>query len=349
MASYRKRDGKWQARVKRLGFAPIAKTFNNKTDAEKWAHSIEVQIERGAFQDPRHAPQAQGGTIKEIIERYLLTVTPTKRNARCERYTLLRWSQQDFANSKLPELAPSTLAKWRDQQLASGVAPGTIRNALAALSAVIRHAVFEWGYDDLQNPVMRIKRPAPGRPRTRRIQEGEIQAIKQATKSIWLPPIMDMAIETAMRQGEIAQLTWNHIDLKACTAHLPKTKNGESRNVPLSTCAVELLRRLRGNVVFKLDGRVFDLTPHAIAIAFQRAVRRARKHYVDECKKHSRDPSPSFLVNLRFHDLRHEGTSRLVERGLSTVEVSAITGHKTLQMLKRYTHLKAEDLAKKLG
>ena len=86
MASIRKRSGKWQARVIRQGHAPIAKTFINKTDAEKWARSIEVQIERGQYDDPRQAAEANGSTLKDLIERYIREVTPTNKNARSERY-----------------------------------------------------------------------------------------------------------------------------------------------------------------------------------------------------------------------------------------------------------------------
>jgi integrase len=141
-------------------------------------------------------------------------------------------------------------------------------------------------------------------------------------------PIVQLALETAMRQGELIRLHWEHIDLNRRTAHLPDTKNGEARTVPLSTTAVRVLRTLpRG-----LHGPVFlGLTTEAVKRAYIRAVRRAG------------------IENLRFHDLRHEATTRLFEKGLNIMEVASITGHKDLRMLRRYTHLKAEDLARKLG
>jgi integrase len=117
------------------------------------------------------------------------------------------------------------------------------------------------------------------------------------------------------------------VNLKKRTAHLPKTKNGEARTMPLSSRAVATLENLPRN----LDGRVFGTTYEGIHQAFVRACRRAG------------------IADLRFHDLRHEATSRLFEKGFNPMEVSAITGHKTLQMLKRYTHLRAEDLAKRMG
>jgi integrase len=137
-----------------------------------------------------------------------------------------------------------------------------------------------------------------------------------------------LAIETAMRQSELVGMHWEHVDLTRRTVFLPDTKNGDSRSVPLSTVAVGVLIDLpRG-----IRGDLFPgLTTEAIKQAFVRATGRAG------------------IVDLRFHDLRHEATTRLFERGLNIMEVSAITGHKDLSMLRRYTHLKAEDLAKKLA
>jgi integrase len=124
-------------------------------------------------------------------------------------------------------------------------------------------------------------------------------------------------------------LAWEEIDLVKGTAHLPITKTDVPRTVPLSTLAIATLNGLPR----RIDGRVFGLKAESMSQAFERACEERRANIQD----------------LRFHDLRHEATSRLFERGLNVMEVAAITGHKTLDMLKRYTHLRAEDLAKKLG
>ena len=144
----------------------------------------------------------------------------------------------------------------------------------------------------------------------------------------WLLPLVQLALETAMRQGELLRLHWEYIDLNRGTAHLPDTKNGEARTVPLSSTAIAVLRALPR----ALHGDVFrGVTTEAVKRSYMRAIRRAG----------SKD--------LRFHDLRHEATTRLFEKGLNIMEVASITGHKDLRMLRRYTHLKAEDLARKLG
>jgi integrase len=133
--------------------------------------------------------------------------------------------------------------------------------------------------------------------------------------------------ETDERPVQTAGLLWVNVDLQKRTATLPMTKNGTARVVPLSSVAVDVLRGMPRS----LDGRVFGTTYEAIHLSFTRACKRAS------------------IEDLRFHDLRHEATSRLFEKGLNPMQVAAITGHKTLQMLKRYTHLRAEDLARLLG
>jgi integrase len=131
-----------------------------------------------------------------------------------------------------------------------------------------------------------------------------------------------------MRRGELLSLTWEHVHTEKRYVHLPDTKNGETRDVPLSPMALELLRELPRN--FRGDQVVFPLHYEALKSAWRRA-----------CTRTS-------ITNLRFHDLRHEATSRFFEKGLNVMEVAAITGHKDLRMLQRYTHLRAEDLALKL-
>jgi integrase len=130
-----------------------------------------------------------------------------------------------------------------------------------------------------------------------------------------------------MRRGELLSLAWEDVDLDLRVAHLDMTKNGSSRNVPLSSEAITLLRSLPHDI----SGNVFPLTAAALRGLWNRASRRAG------------------ITNLHFHDLRHEATSRFFEKGLNVMEVATITGHKDLRMLQRYTHLRAEDLAKKLG
>lgn len=150
----------------------------------------------------------------------------------------------------------------------------------------------------------------------------------------WLGPIIRIALATAMRLGEVVALEWKNVDLERKVARLLDTKNGERRDVPLSSAAIAVLEGLiepQQGVRRLPAGKVFPTSAQAIDDHWRKAVTVAKS------------------ADLRFHDLRHEATSRLFEMGLNPVEVATITGHKTLQMHKRYTHLRAEDLAKRLG
>lgn len=130
-----------------------------------------------------------------------------------------------------------------------------------------------------------------------------------------------------MRQGELLSLKWKDVNLVRRVAYLSETKNSEAREVPLSSIAVTVLSKLPR----RIDGKVFGVSGAHVSKTFR-----------ETCKKLK-------IEDLRWHDLRHEACSRLFEKGLNPMEVASISGHKTLQMLKRYTHLKAENLALKLG
>ena len=199
----------------------------------------------------------------------------------------------------------------------------------------------------MTNPVAQIRLPKKSTSRERRLLPGEEEKILIACDEYGgdLPSIVRLALTTVMRRGELASLTWDNVDLKKRMATLPETKNGEKRIVPLSKEAIQILKDLPR----RLDGKVFGfIDSHSITTAFIRSVSRARSTYEKDCAEKGMKPDPVFLVDPAFHDLRHEATSRLFEKGLNPMQVAAITGHKTLQMLKRYTHLKAEDLAELL-
>ena len=145
-----------------------------------------------------------------------------------------------------------------------------------------------------------------------------------------MKPLIVLAIETAMRRGEMLDLQWQHVDLVRCVAHLPLTKNGDSRDIPLSRRAIAILKGLKADKGRDAD-RVFPVSGNSIRLAFEHLRVRAQ------------------MDDFHFHDLRHEGISRLFEKGLNIAEVSAISGHKELRMLMRYTHLRAVDLVSRLG
>jgi integrase len=321
-------DASWQVKIRRKGFPSVSKTFDSKAQAEVWAHQIESEMSRGAFMD---RTEAERNTLGDILKRYVEEVTPHKKGHEAERYRILALiDSQEICKFRMSSLSSKEIAAWRDNRL-KDVSGSTVNREMNILGHAIETARREWGVALQQNPVSLVRRPKHSAPRERRLARGEearLLVACQTARNPFLRPVVELALETAMRQSELARLEWSYVDLDKRSIHLLVTKNGDSRGVPLSTRAVGVIR----NIPKSIDGRVFPgLSPEAIKRAFIRACARAG------------------LNDFHFHDLRHEATSRMFEKGLNPLEVASITGHKTLQMLKRYTHLDAQNLAHKLG
>lgn len=349
MASLRKRgDLQWQARIARKGYPAQVKTFNTKAEAEAWARALESEMDRGSFVS---RVEAESTTLLTCIERYMREVSIHKRGTQ-ELYLAKTWKATPLAVRYMSSIRGSDVASLRDTWLKT-LKPATVLRRLAFISHVFSVARREWGMEAISNPVELIRKPQPNNARTRRLddhgdaeerglQVGELDAIIAASSSDLLPVIVRLAVETAMRRSEIAGMQWEHVDLRKRFIHLPETKNGCARDVPLSPVALELLEKRR-----RVSGAVFDLRADAISRAFDRARQRARKQYEGDCWASKATADKHFLINLRFHDLRHEATSRLA--GIFPLhELAKITGHKDPRMLMRYYHPRAEDLAMKL-
>ncbi|HJW23457.1 MAG TPA: site-specific integrase [Rhodocyclaceae bacterium] len=287
---------------------------------------IEREMDTGSF-IPRD--EAARTTIKDLAKRYREELLPKQRGQRQED-TRLKGVEAKFGSYHLSAITPAMVAEWRDE-LSADKAPQTVQHYLAVLNRLYKAAGRDFGIPlPLGNPVASVRMPSIKNERDRRLEEGEEKLLMEAldnSRSKHLKSIVILALETAMRRGEIISLRWEHIDLKRRIAVLQETKNGDSRSVPLSSQAARILESLPRPLS---GGLVFKTSPTAITEGFERAVKRAQ------------------IVDLRFHDLRHEATSRLAER-LEMHELGKVTGHKSPRMLMRYYHPRAEDLAKKLG
>ncbi|HVW53704.1 MAG TPA: site-specific integrase [Trinickia sp.] len=316
MASISVRGTKWQVKIRRKGQPQLSASFTTEAQARAWA----AENDR-ADSEP---------TVGDLFRKYIQYATPGRKSWDWERRTLQRMIRDEKKLCSVPaaHLSKSHLAEWRDRRVTE-VLGSSVGRELDAISAAYRLAIDEWDMGITINPVRGFRRPKLPSPRDVRLMAGDDDKLVTAAIDFnrEIAPAIILAIETAMRQGEIAKLRWEHIDLEARTALLPMTKNGTARKVPLSTRAIEALTWCPPPHV----GPVFKLTQSAMRYAFSR-VR-------EQCG----------LGNVHFHDLRHEAASRLFEKGLNVMEVATITGHKNLKHLQRYTHLRAEDLAKKLG
>ncbi|MBU2804381.1 site-specific integrase [Acidithiobacillus ferridurans] len=347
----------WQVRIRKKGYPAQVKTFRTKAQAEAWAKAVETEMNKGMFVS---RSESENTTLNDLLDRYAREVLPTLKGGGREM-SRIRALQEGMGQYSLAAVTSSLVAKYRDTRLATVsaktgrlVGPQTVKHEIGLLQRALKKAVMEWGIALPGGiPTAMVAKPRLPKSRDRRLvgdEEARLLGACAKARNPWLRPLVVFAIETAMRAGEILEsqkqdmeagdddskmteattgLLWVEVDLKRAVAHLPenKTKNREARDVPLSSRAIEVLKTLPHT----LDGRVFGTTYNAVHLAYNRACKRAG------------------IADLHFHDLRHEATSRLFEKGLNPMQVAAITGHKTLQMLKRYTHLRAEDLVKLLG
>jgi len=337
MATFRKRGPfQWQSIIRRKGYPQQSATFETKQEAMAWAATIESKMMRGVWLDDGDASKT---TLKESIDRYRKDVTPSKKGADQEQSKLNVLERSTLAESYMTNIRSKDVADYRNHRLQK-VKANTIRNELNLLSAIFNTARKEWGMESLRNPVADVARPTPDKGRDRRLREGEEEMLLEAAKcnrSPYIYPAVILAIETAMRAGEVSSLRWENIeftDAESGIAHLPETKNGESRDVPLFPRAVEALKSMPR----RMDGKVFSYSDDPKIKAFSKAFASLRKQTKDK------DGNDSPIVGLRLHDLRHEAISRLFEMGFSAEYVMTISGHKCHAMTQRYTHLKAEDM-----
>ena len=325
MATIRKRGNKYHAQIRKLGYPSITQSFSSLTTAKRWVSVTEADMERHL-----HVVIPDKTLLGELLDRYEDEVSPLHKSHQVEKYRL-KTLKRHLGDISITRLSPALLCKYRDTRLGT-VSPASLKRELVILSSVINTAIKEWGINLQNNPVSMVSLPKIARGRDRRLEAGEEEKLLACSGE--LKRIIIVALETGMRRGEILNIKRSHIDLAHQTLLIPITKTDTPRTIPLSSRAIEALReQLRGsdNVISIEETTLFSYTARGLSGAFLRL-----------CRKHG-------LGNLHFHDLRHEATSRFFEKGLNPVEVATITGHKDTRMLMRYTHLRAEDLVKRLG
>ncbi|HTR26215.1 MAG TPA: site-specific integrase [Terriglobales bacterium] len=325
MATIRKTSSRtWEVQIRRRGYRARSATFDTRAEAARWAHEVEGDMSRGRFVD---LAEAERSSLSEALDRYMNEITPRKKGwSSKETYIGKALKKHALAQRSLARVRSADVAQLIRDLEAKELGNQRIRLHLELLSHLFTVARTEWGMEGLSNPVQHITRPKPAAARERRLQ-GDEEARLIAACDPKVRSAVQFAIESAARQGEIAGLTWDRVDLGKRTVHFHETKTGEPRTVPISPAAHAVLTALPR----RIDGSVFGMTTNAIQLAFRKARKRAG------------------ITSLHFHDLRHEATSRLFEKGLAIQEVAAITGHRDWRMLKRYTHPRAEDLARKLA
>lgn len=348
-------DGQIRYRVKiRLrGHPPQTETFHRLADAKRWANETEAAIREG-----RHfkTTEAKKHTVGELLERYIQDVLPQKPKSQKKQTAQLLWWKDQIGNYLLSDLTPALIGEKRDELLRGTTCRGTVRSTatvmryLSALSHACSIAVKEWGWME-DSPMRKVTKLRESRGRVRFLEEGDrlrlLQACKESTNS-HLYPVVLLAMSTGMRYGEIINLTWSDVDLLRKRIILQETKNGERRAVPVAGLALELLIELEKrrsndiNLLFPKLRSTKNSTSEGETSGFlKEEVKRVQKvqkptqlrtAWCTALKKAKID-------NFRFHDLRHCAASYLAMSGASLAEIADILGHKTLSMVKRYSHL----------
>ncbi|MGN6579730.1 MAG: site-specific integrase [Bordetella sp.] len=334
MAYISQRGAFWCAEIHRRGYKPVYRTFDSKQLGQQWARRIESEMDASVYLDRTDGERT---TLGEGLDRYLREVVPTKTSPDQEKGRVQRWKQHSLSYRMMASLRGADFARYRDERRAAGKAENTIRLELQLVNHLYETARKEWGMEGLMNPLKNIRKPSGSKARDRRLQSGEYEALRTYLADSGNPytaPAYDLAIETSLRQGKLFALRWEWIDLNARLVRIPSVfrqagNKGVPAILPLSRRACDVLAQLQARDG-RTEGRVLDTTANAVVCLWKRATKALKIH------------------NLRWHDLRHEATSRLFEKGLNPMELASITGHKSMQMLARYTHLKPETILAKL-
>ncbi len=315
MAYIRRHRNKWQSIIRITGHPVIAKSFVSKTDAKLWALSTESKIRR----DDLGISKIIYPKFKDLALRYIKEVSPYKKSFIKERYIILALLNESWSKDSINKITPAVISKYRDKYLTK-VSGSSVNRTLDVLSTIFTTCKKEWGYP-IANPILSIRRPKKAEPRDRRFNEDELNKLIKGNKtSPLLRDIIQIALETAMRQGEILRIKPKHINGNTLFIPIAKTK---PRTIPLTLKAVSLLNNAE---------LPFNITCNALSKQFKKL-----------CDYYG-------IEDAHFHDLRKQSlTNFMLDKKLSVAETMMIAGHSDPRMLLRtYNNLKVEDVAKKL-
>ena len=329
MGTIRKKGNGYEAAVARKGIRKSS-MFRTKAEANMWIAETEKEILQGKYGKPTNHH-----TFNDLMQRYAQQVSPTKRGAEWEIKRINMLSRYGIASIPLEILNQTHFAEWRDRRLGE-VTPATVLREWNLISNALNIAVNEWKWLP-ENPLKGVRKPKQPPARTRRISQDEIDRLlyalgysysgKLETVTSRVGASMLFAIETAMRAGEIASLTWDNVDMVKRIAKLPMTKNGFPRDVPLSEEAIRIIEQVKS--VTESVNTVFNLNTAQIDALFRKAKSRA------------------MIEDLHFHDTRSTAITRLSKK-VDILTLARISGHRDLKMLMIYYRESMEDIAKRI-
>ena len=311
------------------GLPTTYKTFPTFQEAKDWSIQEEARRRQGIY-FPEQLKKRH--TLSELIDRYVELMIPGKVKSAEDILRHLNWWKTKIGKFTLNHITPDLIAKYRKELLEGRTPQGKLRTSattnryMASLSGVLSYGVKECGWIAV-NPMLRVSKLKEARGRNRVLTKEECEKLLAActeSRSPFLLTIVVLAISTGMRQGEILSLTWSHIDWDQCLISLKETKSGHPRSIPLVGTSLDHLKQLFAcrnphvQFVFPSKKRFGTI---CIRKAWDEALARAK------------------ISDLRFHDLRHTFCTVAAKAGASNLELATAMGHRSLQMLQRYTHM----------
>lgn len=335
MASIQKRGAAWFAQIRRAGQKSISKSFPTKSLANEWARKVEAEIDAKDYRDPRKLNSITFGDLIVKYRKEMEAVRPFGKN----KDAVLKAVKDTLGAVPLGNFTSERLNQYVNDRLAAGAGGVTVSIDLVYIGGILKAARQLWKMpvdtevvSDVRARLAYLGVQTKSKERTRRPTPEELDALckhyeaKGSRQKVPMPDIIRFAAATAMRLGEIIRIKWDDLNEADRTVIIrdrkhPREKVGNDQEVPLLGEAFEIVMRQP-----RTDGRIFPVTEGTVSTIFPRACRQLG------------------IEDLAFHDLRHEGVSRLFEMGYSIEQVALVSGHRDWKMLKRYTQIKARDL-----
>jgi len=346
MASFKKlKSGNWRVQIRRKG-QYVSNSFRRKSEADEWALATERRIDRGddvGLPDPRLAK-----TFGDLIDLHMSDLVEVGKRIRRSKRGALKSLNGRIGHLRLDQITRERLIEFGKTRAKDGISPSTLGSEFSYIGTILTHAAAVHGIDVKREPVdmarkamNRLSLVGHSTERNRRPTRKELNTIinyldANPRQSIPVGRIVKFAVATAMRQEEICTVLRTDIDSEGRTVLIrdrkdPRKKDGNHQKAPLlNLTGYDAWALLKEQIKAHPDSdRLFPYNPRSVGAAFRRACRNLG------------------IEGLCFHDLRHEATSRLFEAGLQIHEVALVTGHRDWKMLRRYTHLKPEQLAQR--
>lgn len=344
MASIRRqKSGRWRVQVRRKGRA-LSETFIRHEDARAWALEAEREIDRG--ESPRKSKISKLSTFGDLVDLHIADMKEVGKAPGRSKDATLRMLKRELGKRKVVELDRDRFIAFGKARAAEGAGPMTLSIDIGMIKLVLQHAAAVHGLrvsveavDLGRYALKRLGLVGKGNERDRRPTEDELESLVSHFDSnprqiIPMGRIIKFAVATALRQEEIGRLVWDDLNVRTKIVTVrdrkdPRQKKGNDQRIPLLSVsgydALALIEEQRSERT-NADLRIFPYHHKSVGTAFTRACKTLK------------------IIDLHFHDLRHEATSRLFEAGFKIEQVALVTGHKDWKMLRRYTHLKPESL-----